>query len=80
MTDSVSKDIRWGGFTGDLHRPLMGVVEVTQHCNMRCPICFSDSGGSGEDIPFKEIRGRMRRLLRISGGPVPLHISGRESP
>ena len=78
MIGSLSNDIRLGEFLGGAHRPLMGVVEVTNRCNMRCPICFSDSRRLGDDIPFEEIRGRMSRLLRISGGPVPLHISGGE--
>jgi len=56
----------------------MAMIEITNRCNMRCPVCFSDAGGSCPDIPFAEVRSRMERLLEVTGTPIPIQIGGGE--
>jgi hypothetical protein len=69
---------RFGEFTGGRSRPMMAMVEVTNRCNMDCPLCFSDANHPAHDVPLEEIRRRLERLLQVSGGPIPIQISGGE--
>ena len=57
---------------------MMAMVEITNRCNMDCPVCFSDANHPAHDVPFGEVRRRLERLLEISGGPIPIQISGGE--
>jgi uncharacterized radical SAM superfamily Fe-S cluster-containing enzyme len=66
-----------GRFTGGQHRPLMAMVEITNRCNMRCPICFTGANSSGKDVGLDEIKIRLQKLLETAG-PIPVQISGGE--
>jgi 7,8-dihydro-6-hydroxymethylpterin dimethyltransferase len=67
-----------GRFVGGGSRPMMAMVEVTNRCNMDCPVCFSDANHPATDVPFDEIRRRLERLLAVTGQPIPIQISGGE--
>jgi hypothetical protein len=54
------------------------LLEVTQRCNLRCPVCFADAGGSSDDPPLSTIDFWYRRLLDLSGGPCNIYLSGGE--
>lgn len=55
------------------------VIEVTSRCNLRCPVCFAESGyDSGRDPDLHEIDGCYRTALRSSGPDVILQLSGGE--
>jgi len=69
---------RFGQFMRGRSRPMMAMVEVTNRCNMDCPVCFSDANHPAHDVPFDEVRLRLERLLEVTGEPVPLQISGGE--
>lgn len=69
---------RFGQFTGGRSRPMMAMVEITNRCNMDCPVCFSDANNPAHDVPFDEVRRRLERLLAVTGTPVPIQISGGE--
>lgn len=56
----------------------MAMIEVTNRCNMDCPVCFSDANHPSHDVPLAEIRHRMERLLEVTGTPIPIQISGGE--
>jgi uncharacterized radical SAM superfamily Fe-S cluster-containing enzyme len=56
----------------------MAMVEVTNRCNMACPLCFSDANDPPSDVPLGEIRCRLERLLEVTKTPVPVQISGGE--
>jgi hypothetical protein len=68
----------FGRFTGGRSRPMMAMVEITNRCNMDCPVCFSDANNPAHDVPFAEVRRRLERLLAVTGTPVPIQISGGE--
>ena len=51
---------------------------VDNRCNMACPICYSDSNQSSEDVPIDKIRVYLERLLKLGETPVPIQISGGE--
>jgi uncharacterized radical SAM superfamily Fe-S cluster-containing enzyme len=53
------------------------LLEVTQRCNLRCPICFASSGGEDKDPDIGEIEGWYHTLL-ASGGPYNIQLSGGE--
>jgi uncharacterized radical SAM superfamily Fe-S cluster-containing enzyme len=69
---------QFGRFTAGRHKPMMAMVEVTNRCNMACPICYSDANQSSEDVPIDKIRARLHRLLELTETPIPIQISGGE--
>ena len=66
-----------GRFRGGSNRPMMAMLEVTNRCNMSCPVCFTDAHRKGPDLSFDEIERRLDKLLEIAGS-IPLQISGGE--
>ncbi len=69
---------RFGEFVAGRTRPMMAMVEVTNRCNMDCPVCFSDANHPADDVPLDEVRRRLERLLEVTGQPIPIQISGGE--
>ncbi|MEW6272166.1 MAG: radical SAM protein, partial [Thermodesulfobacteriota bacterium] len=69
---------RTGEFVAGRTRPMMAMVEVTNRCNMDCPVCFSDANNPAHDVPMPEVRRRLERLLEVTGQPIPIQISGGE--
>ena len=69
---------RFGQFLPERPAPVMAMLEVTNRCNMACPVCFSDANHPSHDVPYAEIRQRLERLLTVTGTPIPLQISGGE--
>lgn len=55
----------------------LAIVEITQRCNLQCPICIASSG-SGWNLSIERIRGMLRSLLRYEGHPIPIQFSGGE--
>lgn len=54
------------------------LLEVTQRCNLKCPICFAAAGeDTSADLSLTEIRRRYQRLMD-SGGPYNIQLSGGE--
>jgi uncharacterized radical SAM superfamily Fe-S cluster-containing enzyme len=54
------------------------VVEVTQRCNLRCPVCFAESEHSSSYEPNLETIGEMfRTVLHFTGTPT-IQLSGGE--
>ncbi|HEY8516202.1 MAG TPA: radical SAM protein [Candidatus Binatia bacterium] len=69
---------RAGEFVAGRTRPMMAMVEITNRCNMDCPVCFSDANNPAHDVPVPEVRRRLERLLAVTGQPIPIQISGGE--
>lgn len=54
------------------------LVEVTERCNLRCPICFADAGSKAATDPdLAALDDRLSRAFARSG-PVPVQLSGGE--
>ena len=68
----------FGRFLLCQHKPMMAMVEVTNRCNMACPICYSDADHSASDVPIGNIRIYLERLLKVTETPIPIQISGGE--
>lgn len=55
-----------------------GLIEVTERCNLRCPVCYASAGETPRPDPSLErIRFQMDRLRQASG-PCNIQISGGE--
>ncbi len=55
----------------------MAMVEISNRCNMACPVCFSGAHNEAKDVTFDVIKMRIQNLLDVAG-PIPLQISGGE--
>lgn len=54
------------------------LLELTDRCNLRCPVCFAGAGeGPGRDLSLPEI-GALYDLLLRRGGPFNIQLSGGE--
>jgi uncharacterized radical SAM superfamily Fe-S cluster-containing enzyme len=53
------------------------LLEVTQSCNLRCPVCFASASHVGSDPTVAEIESWLRQLQR-HGSPVNIQLSGGE--
>ncbi|MFH1057331.1 MAG: radical SAM protein [Pseudomonadota bacterium] len=58
--------------------PLMAMLEVTNRCNLDCPICFSNANRPAWDLSHDEVRQAVRNLLAVTGRPIQVQISGGE--
>jgi uncharacterized radical SAM superfamily Fe-S cluster-containing enzyme len=56
----------------------LGILEITQTCNLRCPVCFADAASAGEPLPLAEVGRMLDRLKRTEGDPEVVQISGGE--
>jgi uncharacterized radical SAM superfamily Fe-S cluster-containing enzyme len=58
--------------------PCSVLLEVTDHCNLNCAVCFSDSGrGESEDPSLEKIAWLLNRAM-AAAGPSNLQLSGGE--
>lgn len=53
------------------------LLEVTQRCNLHCPVCFASAGGASEDPSLEEIGSWYDELMK-AGGPFNIQLSGGE--
>ncbi len=53
------------------------LLEITQRCNLNCPVCFAGAGGNERDPDIRTIEGWYRMLLE-SGGSYNIQLSGGE--
>lgn len=67
----------FGMFRSGVRRPTMAMVEITNRCNMSCPLCFANSDATPSDIKLEVVKSRINNLISIAG-IIPLQISGGE--
>jgi 7,8-dihydro-6-hydroxymethylpterin dimethyltransferase len=61
-----------------LQLPCSVLIEITDRCNLHCPICFADSGHSNSKDPsIEDISNRLGRAI-AAVGPSNLQLSGGE--
>lgn len=54
------------------------LLELTNRCNLRCPVCFASAGeGETRDLPLEEIAAQYDMLM-ARGGPFNIQLSGGE--
>ena len=55
------------------------VMEITDHCNLRCPVCYAESGPEREDYrSMEQIIRMLDAVVEAEGEPDVLQISGGE--
>ncbi|MGV3486633.1 MAG: radical SAM protein [Planctomycetaceae bacterium] len=56
----------------------IGLVELTDRCNLSCPMCFASSGPHGRDLPMSDIIAALDRLVATEGRAEVCQLSGGE--
>ncbi|MBI5760346.1 MAG: radical SAM protein [Planctomycetales bacterium] len=56
----------------------IGLVEITESCNLQCPMCYASSGPGGKHLTFEECQRAIDRLVQVEGRPEVLQLSGGE--
>jgi uncharacterized radical SAM superfamily Fe-S cluster-containing enzyme len=59
-----------------LNKTCCARVEVTRRCNLRCPVCFAESGGGGREPGVAELFGVFKKL--VDAGNTFVQLSGGE--
>lgn len=62
----------------------LGIIEITQHCNMKCPTCFSNSGPDGHPkhgekmLSLEQVKFMLDKFIEAEGEPQVVQFSGGE--
>jgi uncharacterized radical SAM superfamily Fe-S cluster-containing enzyme len=57
----------------------LSLVEITDYCNLKCPICYSESGPARQQFrPLAQIERMLDAVVRNEGEPDVVQISGGE--
>jgi uncharacterized radical SAM superfamily Fe-S cluster-containing enzyme len=56
----------------------IGLIEVTSNCNLKCPMCFAESGPGGKNIDFATYTRMVDRFVVLEGIADVLQLSGGE--
>jgi uncharacterized radical SAM superfamily Fe-S cluster-containing enzyme len=55
----------------------VSIIEITDKCNLQCPVCFADSK-NGVSLPFDRVKKMIDLYVKCEGAPEVLQISGGE--
>lgn len=58
-------------------RTCTALVEITQACNLHCPVCFADSGNQDADLDHDTLKRMFAQIMKRTGG-CNLQLSGGE--
>ncbi len=56
----------------------IGLIEVTSNCNLKCPMCFAESGPGGKNIDFATYTRMVDRFVYLEGVADVVQLSGGE--
>jgi len=56
----------------------IALIEITSNCNLKCPMCFAESGPGGKNIDFATFRRMVDRYVHLEGVADVLQLSGGE--
>ena len=56
----------------------IALIEVTTGCNLKCPMCFAESGPGGSHLDFATYARMVDRLVELEGVADVLQLSGGE--
>lgn len=77
--DGGDTDISRGLSPFPLRKPAgLAILEVTERCNLTCPMCYAYSSPAERDYTLEEIELRLDQLIAIEGKGISLQISGGE--
>jgi uncharacterized radical SAM superfamily Fe-S cluster-containing enzyme len=55
----------------------LGIIEVTENCNMRCPTCFANSS-VGKSLTLEQVESMLDAFVEYEGNPEVVQFSGGE--
>jgi 7,8-dihydro-6-hydroxymethylpterin dimethyltransferase len=55
----------------------LALIEVNSDCNMKCPVCFADSG-PGFSLSLAQVDRMLNRFVELEGSPEVVQFSGGE--
>jgi uncharacterized radical SAM superfamily Fe-S cluster-containing enzyme len=77
--DGGDTDLSKGLSPFPLRKPAgLAILEVTERCNLTCPMCYAYSSPSERDYSLEEIETRLDQLISVEGKGISLQISGGE--
>jgi 7,8-dihydro-6-hydroxymethylpterin dimethyltransferase len=77
--DGGDTDLSKGLSPFPLRKPAgLAILEVTERCNLTCPMCYAYSSPSERDYSLEEIETRLDQLIAVEGKGISLQISGGE--
>ena len=77
--DGGNTDLSRGLSPFPLRKPAgLAILEVTERCNLTCPMCYAYSSPSERDYTLEEIETRLDQLIAIEGKGISLQLSGGE--
>lgn len=85
MPNVYNTPVKWGcpydcGLCADHEQhSCLSLIEINDHCNLNCPICYADSGT--ERLQYRtmaEIEAMVKAVVRNEGHPDVVQISGGE--
>lgn len=85
MPRTFNTPVRWGcpydcGLCADHQQhSCLSIIEITDHCNLRCPICYAESGPSRQQYrTIDHVQRLIDAVVRNEGAPDVVQISGGE--
>ena len=85
MPEHFSTTMTWGcpydcGLCPDhMQHSCLTVLEITEHCNLKCPVCYADSGPERQlHRSLGEIEAMLDAVVRNEGEPDVVQLSGGE--
>jgi uncharacterized radical SAM superfamily Fe-S cluster-containing enzyme len=59
-------------------RPTLVEIEVTQRCNLHCPVCFMSAEAEFTDVPLERLRGFYETIAATAGTETGVQLTGGE--
>ncbi len=85
MPRTFNTPVKWGcpydcGLCADHQQhSCLSLIEITDHCNLRCPICYAESGPSRAQYrSLEHVQTLIDAVVRNEGEPDVVQISGGE--
>ena len=64
--------------THHARRPTQVGIELTQRCNLNCPVCFMASHEDDDELPAQDFRGVFETIRDTAGADVGVNLTGGE--
>lgn len=59
-------------------KPTLVEIEVTQRCNLRCPVCFMSAENDSSDVPLERIDDFVEAIVATVGTNTSIQLTGGE--
>jgi hypothetical protein len=56
----------------------LAILDVTNTCNLNCPVCFAETGDNGYFLTASQVKNAVKSLLEHEGRSTPIQLSGGE--